>query len=169
MRTRSLITDEEFTDERKKLRDELAHLSDNQDESLTTPTTPDLATLATFVFTAHVREWFHAGSPTTKRTILEIVGSNPHLAGRTVSIEAKKPFGVLEARTIPQQPTLEQIEPASGPDSERLFTPSWGLLSSLCRLVEDVRTYFSTEPRSAKLAEQLLAFLEEQGVIQKAA
>jgi hypothetical protein len=43
-------------------------------------------------FNSRAAELFRESKPAIKRLLLETVGSNPVLAGKTFSIEAKKPF-----------------------------------------------------------------------------
>lgn len=91
LRLRDLIDDEEFTRKRAaltkealRLRSQLAKAEDEPDafEPLT-----DLMS-----FRNRALDWFQRGDAATKRTICEIVCSNPTLAGKKLSIEARRPF-----------------------------------------------------------------------------
>ena len=93
LRVRDLIGDDEFIRERQKLEVELARLrQQTQAVAETDLTFEPLETLISF--RSRAVDWFRAGDNDTKRTILRIVGSNPILKDKILSIEAKRPFHI---------------------------------------------------------------------------
>ena len=93
LRIRDLIGDNEFIRERQKLEVELARLrQQTQAVAETDLTFEPLETLISFRNRAV--DWFRAGDNDTKRTILRIVGSNPVLEDKKLSVEAKRPFHI---------------------------------------------------------------------------
>jgi len=95
MRARELIGDEEFATECARLQRELAGLRDQ----LTPESDPGRAsalTAETFVFAARAYDWFLAGDADTRQSIVDAVGSNLSLKDKIVSIEAKKPFRLID-------------------------------------------------------------------------
>ncbi len=91
LRVRDLIGDEEFLRERRKLDTDQLRLRQQLEElSRAVPAFEPLETLISFRNRAI--EWFRDGDDDTKRLIFRIVGSNPVLRDKNMSIEAKKPF-----------------------------------------------------------------------------
>jgi site-specific DNA recombinase len=91
LRLRELISDEEFKQERERLESErlrakerLARAADSQMWLEPAKAFISLSNRAVF--------WFREGDPQTKRLIFEIVGSNPTLRDKTLSVDARKPF-----------------------------------------------------------------------------
>ena len=96
-------------------------------------------------FSSRAVPWFRAGGLLTKRLILEIVGLNPTLKDKKLSIEAKKPFGLW-------------------PDATD-FSQMW-------RSVEDVRTFLEQDtPEVAAMVARLGRLVEmvEKDELQRAA
>jgi hypothetical protein len=91
LRVRNLLSDAEFVARRSEMQKELIRLrqhSEVHDE----PAHPIEPVADVISFNNRAAEWFATGDDHIKRTILEIVGSNPILRGKILSIEAKKPF-----------------------------------------------------------------------------
>jgi DNA invertase Pin-like site-specific DNA recombinase len=112
LRIRDLILDEEFVEQRNVLqRQELKLIQQEQGETKTDWFEPlDLA----ISFSKSAAAWFGAGDPRTKRTIVQIAGSNLVLKDRELMIDARKPF-----RRWPKKPTVSQM----------------------CAFIRDVRTF----------------------------
>ena len=102
LRIRDLIGDDEFLRERRKLEtDQLRLRQQIEESSQAVSAFEPLETLISFRNRA--LEWFSDGDDDTKRLIVEIVGSNPVLKDKIVSIEARKPFRLtLETVSRPQ-------------------------------------------------------------------
>ena len=100
LRIRDLIGDDEFVRERQKLEVELARLRQQTEKAGETDLTFEpLETLVSFRNRA--TDWFRAGDNDTKHSILRIVGSNPVLKDKILSIEAKRPFRT-DLKMLPQ-------------------------------------------------------------------
>lgn len=93
LRIRDLIEDAEFVAERRKLEEDKLRLRQELQKKLPELTFEPAGTL--LLFSNRAVDWFHAGNQQTKRTILELTGSNPHLKGKKLFIEAKKPFRLI--------------------------------------------------------------------------
>lgn len=91
LRLRGLVDDEEFLDRRSRLQQEKLRLQeqltvDNRADALFEPYSQVIS------FSNIAADWFVAGDADTKRTIFEIVCSNPILSGKILSVKATKPF-----------------------------------------------------------------------------
>jgi DNA invertase Pin-like site-specific DNA recombinase len=118
LRYRELISDEEFVRERAELgREEIAlkqRLQDLNTEQWIEPSRK------LFLFSNRAAFWLAHGTINEKRLILSAVGSNPTLSGKKLSIDAAKPFQILQGRR-----------------SSRVWSA----------IVNDVRTFFEEFPR----------------------
>jgi DNA invertase Pin-like site-specific DNA recombinase len=117
LRYRELISDDEFirqraglTQEQAKLKQRLAQL---EAEQWIAPSRK------LFLFSNRAVFWLLHGTATEKRLILSTVGSHLTLRSKKLSIDAKKPFQIVQKR--------------------RSFSTLW-------RVVNDVRTFFRAEP-----------------------
>jgi hypothetical protein len=96
LRVRNLLTDAEFVARRGDLQRECLRL--RQRVALASEPVHPLEPLAEAIsFSNRAADWFAMGDDQTKRHILEIVGSNPILKDKILSIQATKPF-VLTAQ-----------------------------------------------------------------------
>ena len=109
LRTRNLISDEEFLDERRRLQAEIAGLEERLPTGDALPATA--AAFDAFAFAARAREWFLAGDPETKRQVLETVGSNLLLRDRILSIDANIPFRLIDEGLAALRSHPAPIEP----------------------------------------------------------
>jgi site-specific DNA recombinase len=117
MRYQELIGDEEFVRQRSELAKEEERLNERQRQLEASAWLEPSRDL--FLFSNRARFWLLHGDSDQKRVILSTVGSNLFLRDGKLSIDAKKPFRIL-------------CERASG--------------SLLCTAVNDVRTFFESEP-----------------------
>jgi len=117
LRYRDLLTDEEFIRQRSELTREQETLKQRLQRLEAESWIEPSRRL--FLFSNRAKFWLAHGDNDERRLILSTVGSNLSLRDKKLSIDAKKPFRVLSER-------------ASFPD--------------LWRLVNDVRTFFETEP-----------------------
>jgi DNA invertase Pin-like site-specific DNA recombinase len=90
LRISEQITEPEFEKERQELDRERFRLDGRQRE-LGRPDRFEPGALCV-LFSIRAAEWFHEGDDQTKRTILEIVGSNPTLFDQETRIDASKLF-----------------------------------------------------------------------------
>jgi len=91
LRLRDLLTDPEFITQRSSLQKERLRLLENiaaagKADDRFEPVSDVIS------FSNRAVEWFSNGDDQTKRFILQIVGSNPILKSKILSIEARKPF-----------------------------------------------------------------------------
>jgi site-specific DNA recombinase len=112
LRLRDLITDEEYQKTRAGLLKERQKLTQRQEDDNADKAWFEPAQLL-ISFNSRLVSRFVEGDFSTKRMILEIVGSNLTLTDKKISIEARKPF-----RLVPKE----------------------GSHSSLCTTLKDVRT-----------------------------
>ena len=90
LRIADRITETEFDTERHQLERERFHL-EGRTRELTRPDRFEPGTLCV-LFSIRAVEWFREGDNQTKRTILEIAGSNPMLLDQKARIDASKLF-----------------------------------------------------------------------------
>lgn len=118
----------------------------------------------TFKFACHVREWFKNGDRQRKREILLAVASNLTLIGKKLSIQAHKPFLILEKSTTGIAHQKSIFEPKKNGLNKRKTEA----LASVCprRLgdVDDVRTYEEISPTQqiqiSRLVDEVLQFFK---------
>ena len=92
----SLLSDEEYSRQRSDLIQERDHLKVSLDGGNDGGRSCLLDTEKVFEFAYALRERFANGDETTKKEILVTVGSNLTLKDKILSIEARKPFRILE-------------------------------------------------------------------------
>lgn len=126
LRIRDLLSDEEFVRQRSLLEREELKLAQQQEAGIVEDWFEPAQLALSFNETAAA--WFAAGDPKTKRTIIEMTGSNLVLKDRKVTIDARKPFRRWSGR-----PTYSQM----------------------CAYLRDVRTFVSG-PEGAQFRAALL-------------
>jgi site-specific DNA recombinase len=141
LRLRGLLSDSEFIAKRAELQGEDAAIRQKLEDAR--ERAASLEPFADFIsFSNRAADWFRQGNGEAKRLILEIVHSNLSLKGKTLNIEAKKPFlAVVRSDLSPSQLTD----------------------------VEDVRTFRTRRPKVMRLARTIgksLATEEGQRVLQ---
>lgn len=106
LRLRSLLTDGEFLSRRQELQRETLTLQDRLAYVVARPDTfePELDAV---LFSNRAVDWFRDGDLSTRRLILETVGSNPKLTDKILNIEAAKPF--VTDPNIPEKTRLLAI------------------------------------------------------------
>ena len=143
MRVRELIDDKEYLESKKVLLAEKASLelnrnTDRQKASLD-------QTKEDFVFASEAVKRFRNGTPEEKKSILENLGSHFSLKDKILSIEAKKPFQMIEKllRVLAEKNAPVPLDKFSfitsqnGPQSP-YFPLGW-------TLIHDVRTFYEEE------------------------
>jgi len=107
----SQLSNEEYGRRRVELLKEKAQLEESlRDAGHRVEQWLDL-TEKTFQFACVARTRFADGDAKTKKEILLTIGSNLTLKDRILSIEAKKPFFILENSLRVEEPPIESIEP----------------------------------------------------------
>ena len=117
LRYRELIDDEEFLRQRASLTQEQLKLKQREQQLNTEQWVEPSRRL--FLFSNRAVFWLSHGTATEKRLILSTVGSNLTLSAKKLSIDARKPFLILQNRRP---------------------------ISNLWTIVNDVRTFFQAEP-----------------------
>jgi hypothetical protein len=117
LRYREMIDDDQFLRQRNTLMHEQTNLK-QQLEQLSTERWVE-PSKSFFLFSNRAIFWLTHGSIDEKRLILATVGLNPTLSDRKLNISARKPFVAL---------------------TESRKSSDW------CTIVNDVRTFFTTEP-----------------------
>ena len=109
----------------------------------------------TFEFACTARSRFAQGDSKTKKEILMAIRSNLILKDRKLSIEARKPFFILENSLSPDEPGIDAIEPEITVRLQRRkdvsvsLNPTWGAIR------DDVRT---SEHKNKELVKSIYAF-----------
>lgn len=117
LRYRELITDDEFLRQRAELTQEDCKLKQRLDQLNTEQWIEPSQKL--FLFSNRAVFWLAHGNTSEKRLILSTVGSHLLLKAKKLSIDAKKPFQILQAS---------------------------GSIRDWWRVVNDVRTFFTENP-----------------------
>jgi DNA invertase Pin-like site-specific DNA recombinase len=114
-----LLSDEEYARQRTELVNEKTRLEELfQDTGHGVNRWLELSE-KTFEFACAARDRFAKGDPGTKKAILASVGSNLTLKGKTLLIQANKPFLILETSLSPQEEGKAQIEPENTIEPQR--------------------------------------------------
>ncbi len=91
LRIRDLLTDEEYLKQRQELERTQVKITQNL-KSVDLPDDRFEPARVLISFSNRAASWFEAGDLQTKRLILFIVGLNPLLKDKKLSIDARKPF-----------------------------------------------------------------------------
>ena len=111
MRMRVEISEDEFREKKTRLNDEKARYAELLNDTDHRQKRWLNLTERTFQFARYARFWFAEGDDARKREILTTLGSNLALKERMISIQAAKPFSVLERRSESAQEEMETFEP----------------------------------------------------------
>ncbi|MDD5430668.1 MAG: recombinase family protein, partial [Candidatus Pacebacteria bacterium] len=110
MRYRELITDEEFSVQRNKLINQIEQIKRRLETLKDHSGKWDKAANNVFLYAHYAREWFKKGNLYTKKKILGYLGLNCVLKDKTLSIEAKKPFLIIENKLRGIKPDNSRLE-----------------------------------------------------------
>jgi site-specific DNA recombinase len=135
-----LLSDEEYARQRQELAQEKVALESLLGTKGDTSATALEQAKGTFEFLTGLRDRFVEGDAATKKEILAAVGSNLILKDKILSIEARKPFRLIEEMGKGDDAENSPIEPENGGAVVALNASL--LLSSPCVLgdTDDVRT-----------------------------
>jgi hypothetical protein len=157
----SLLSDEEYGRQRMHLLKEKARLEELFRD--TGHRVDQWLALAekTFVFACSARTWFAEGDLETKKSILSAIGSNLILKDKKLSIEAKKPFVILEKSLPCMHAEKAPIEPEIFRIGKGKRVPVSALSPTGRGRWDDVRTYGSKKDISAysKLVQEVIAHM----------
>jgi site-specific DNA recombinase len=122
MRYRELLTDDEFLRQRDELALEQIKLNERLSRLEGESWVEPSRNL--FLFSNRAIFWLAHGGDSEKRLILSAAGSNPAITSKKLSICAKEPFRIVQ---------------------------KYRVLSDLSAIVNDVRTYFSTQEQAERI------------------
>lgn len=157
LRTRTLITDQEFIQERRRLQAEIAGLEAQLAGEDTV--SASAAAFDALLFAARAHDCFLAGDSDTKRHIIESVGSNLVLKDKNLSVEAKIPFRVIHDGLATLRTAPEPIEPSNTRLTMRDLLGLDAHKNRLCALVHDVRTSLLEHPLPEAVGRLVKMFL----------
>ena len=170
MRTRELITEEEFVEDRRELMKQLADLSDKiAPTSGADAPERDLATFAALTLAARAYEWFREGDPDTKRSLMSILGSNLSLKDKRLTIEAAEPFSRLTDKPATEPQRIAWDRTLTNLGAMRLSREISAQKLTWCALVDGVRTFFDGSERTERLTASVLDLLRRQEILQNTA
>ncbi len=156
LRTRGLISEEEFVAERRRLQAEAADLEDRLAHAETGDDLTDIATAGAFILAATATEWLKTGRLEARRQILDAVGSNLVLQDKILTIDAQIPFRLIAEAVSASSASNPRIEPQKNAYVPRSRTSLEDEKNRVCALVEDVRTFFDGMPSLAARIRDLL-------------
>jgi len=148
MRLRELIDDEEYIKEKRSLLAEKASLETNQSD-LGRKSPIDLAK-ETFIFAAEALSRYQNGTLEDKRSILQNLGSNFFLKDKILTIQAKKPFHIIERGLQHYGEGNSSLEPGNNGSKSNDIERRTPDFESWCTTVEDVRTFYEILQESEK-------------------
>lgn len=148
---RSQLSDEEYASRRAELLKQKRTLQSHieQGEVVAEKAMRDVERI--LEFTCAVRERFAKGDRITKRTILNTVGSNLTLSGQKLSIEAKKPFFLIEDCLRGGEAKNEALEPVNAGSVERPSVQSPYVNPNVLGDLDEVRAFGMKAERAAAL------------------
>jgi hypothetical protein len=161
LRIRDSISEDEFVSERATVQADLARLRSRESQLGGDIAVANDTAAAALLFSSHASAWFDAGSPDVRRAILSIVGSNFQLQDKVLTIEAQKPFRLIdEGQHIrPANPT--RFEPTRNGSTKLRLAPAEAAKSKLLAQLNDVRTFFTSGDYDPKFKETLHRIVRE--------
>jgi DNA invertase Pin-like site-specific DNA recombinase/predicted metal-binding protein len=136
----TLISDQEFSEQRNRLLMEKARLEQSMHQTIQKEGESHRLTRQTFEFARYCRFWFKTGNREQKKAIVAALGSNHELYNKKLLIELKKPLSVLERGLQAMGAESSMFEPLKFGSISRQTALVTGGLSANLRLVDDVRT-----------------------------
>jgi site-specific DNA recombinase len=155
----ALLSDEEYARQRQELAQEKAALESLLGANGDFAATALAESQKVFEFLTGLRDRFVQGDAATKREILAAVGSNLTLKDKILSIEARKPFRLIEDMGKESSVENTPIEPENGGSAVALNTPSLLTYPYLLGDMDDVRTL---PPKHRHLIRLVYQFFEKR-------
>ncbi|MGA7194325.1 MAG: recombinase family protein [Anaerolineales bacterium] len=142
MRIKELIDDAEYTTEKGKILDEKHRLGRSLQQC--NGRANELHSLVTraFILAHEAKERFKTGSPDEKKALLREIGSNFSLTDKNLTIEAKKPFVLIQNALNAFHRDYATLEPSNDVDIDREFVSSPSNFRFMWALVHEVRTFY---------------------------
>jgi hypothetical protein len=147
----SLLSDTEYAQRRGKLLKEKAALEELFNDAGNQVEQAVKQSEKVFEFACTVQERFAEGDAKTKKDILATIGSNLTLRDKKLSIEARKPFFILENPPNLETPIISPIEPEITKATQGRNVPSLFMRPLLRGERDDVRTSMRKAQRVAAL------------------
>ncbi len=144
MRLRDLIGDDEYLQEKKTLLGEKIKLENKLKDGDAGNGALDLAA-GTFVFANQAVAHFQNGTLEEKRQVLQKIGSNLLLKDKTLLIQAKKVFKIIEEGVRKVIGEIGPLAPLNIGLFEMKNEPSRAQIQVWSGVVEDVRTFYEKE------------------------
>jgi len=142
MRLGDLINDYEFFQEKRKLIDEKIRLAG----SLEYPSRGALCgqdmTKTTLIFAGDAKDRFVTGTGEVKKSIISEIGSNFFLKDKTLSIDVKKPFLLIQKSLNSPHAENSRFELQKSVVNTNSIGSQSPQFLLMCSLVEDVRTFY---------------------------
>ncbi|MEX2117427.1 MAG: hypothetical protein WEB37_11115 [Bacteroidota bacterium] len=152
MRLRDLIDDAEYLKEKRLLLDERMRLERGVHGIHGAKRAREL-TAKTLPFAHEAKETFLKGPLEAKRGILQGIGSNLILTDKKLTIQAEKPFLLIEKSRQDSLGETSWIEPTRNEAIPPLMDRSSPSFLLWCTLVHDVRTFYEEKLRIGELKE----------------
>ncbi len=144
LKIRNLLSDTEYISKKNELHNEVTGLKERMSRP-SSKTKSDLEqSRKIFQFAESACDSFTNGDASTKRDIFVFTGSNPKLTNKKLRIEAQKPLERIRQFSLWYGSKKDKIEPAIRGLYNTRTVPSEDGSCALLGVVEDVRTYFST-------------------------
>ena len=125
----SLLSDEEYTEQRKKLMEEKESISNQLKKSDESVNKWVYLTEETFKFACYARYWFAKGDVKTKTTILSKLGNNLTIKDRTLFLDQSKAFFLIQKGYGEVKELAVSLEP-----NKEIITPTQMLsLEPICK------------------------------------
>jgi hypothetical protein len=161
----SLLSDEEYGRQRMGLLKEKSALEELlQDTGQGVNKWLDLSE-KTFDFALTARDRFAKGDCETKREIFTALGSNLFLKNKRLSIQALKPFLIIETAFHGGERPNEPIEPKNNGSTHGQIVKVTSHCPNMSACPDDVRTYKDRAERAASLI--YAHFMKEFGTLSK--
>ena len=162
LRVRGLIDDDEFCERRRALQGDLYGIQEKLREAHIAPVAFEPEKILV-MFRYRAISWFDSGDCEARRMILQILGSNPTLKDKKLSIQAKNPFR-LDAEPTSIASLLADLDDVRTLESVKLAVQRWlheiGALVAqrdpeLLKMLESIQeldAMFSAAPPEDRLA-----------------
>jgi hypothetical protein len=162
LRVRGLIDDDEFCERRRALQGDLYGIQEKLREAHIAPVAFEPEKILV-MFRYRAMSWFESGDCEAKRMILQVLGSNPMLQDKKLSIQAKTPFR-LGAESAPATSLRAGLDDVRTLESAKIAAQRWlheigtlvaqkdeELLKTLER-IEELEAMFTVAPPETRLA-----------------
>jgi Zn finger protein HypA/HybF involved in hydrogenase expression len=145
----SLLSDEKYKEEKVKLESELKNIEKQLNGIDNRMLQANEDSVKAFNFATRARIRFANGDAKTKRDIFMGLGLNLTLQNRTVDFDSPKYILTLKRMKEEAPIIAERVEPEKELELKPKMEEMFASIPSLCRHLEEIRTYFLTSPTPA--------------------